>query len=360
MRAFQLSTIVMPLPLMVFRYIAKEVSNPRYALESEVFYMTCAELEASDEKARDNVNKWCRDLLELKSYRGAWSSHQVTNDVQFLHRTVKDFLLRREMQQHFAKHPICRSSPRQAMCMIFLAECKRLSGFQTEEDQRSFTRYVDEGMTWALKCEEVDEEPATEILDELGRVRQLVSGNLDTSWDHNDRLCSMAHYAVHFGLRLYVSRCLDRDPETEAGILWHALPFFRTTSSMDGVLAMFTLLLEKNVDPNQLRLSHARPHGDTTRETTWQHFLAHNYDCTRLFLRELAQTWIRHGADLNTTIKVSGSVHRRDVRTCLLMSEDSRMGGEFPGWADELLAEGRAKGSASLLSKLPETSIETS
>lgn len=117
MHAFHMSTVAPRLPLMVFRYLAKEVQNPRYAFE-----MTAAELKVLNQQARDDVSKWCRDLLEVKDY--IYHCPGADDEVGFLHRTVRDFLLTREMQAYFASHAVCQSSARQASCMCYLAEIK--------------------------------------------------------------------------------------------------------------------------------------------------------------------------------------------------------------------------------------------
>jgi hypothetical protein len=310
MRAFQLSTIAMPLPLMAFKYISKEVLNPRYAFE-----MTAAELEVSDEQALDRANKWCRDLLEIRIIPGYIKIKRY--EAYFLHRTVKDFLLTREMQTHLKKYPVCQSSPGLAMCMMYFAEIKIIGTCPTMDDYATYENHTETLLRWALYCEENENETPTEVLDEVGRTRSPVFELWGNRVGQSSYPKALLHLALRYGLRLYVSQCLDRDAKAKDGTLFYALAFDLVQKDRLGhneheIIAMITLLLEKGVDPNQ-PLPTKGPAGQRGyRGTTWEAFLAACYDDSGGTLRRFAQPWIHHGADLDVKVKVGVTIPRPD------------------------------------------------
>jgi len=326
MRAFHMATVAPRLPLMVFRYLAKEVQNPRYAFE-----MTAAELKVLSQRARDNVNKWCRDLLEVKDYLYHGPGSDARHDeVGFLHRTVRDFLLTREMQAYFANHPVCQSSARRAICMCYLAEIKSISERQTTNF--SYAGLVANLMRWARKCETIENHTPTDILDEFGRVRNL---DMEVWVDRLKGCKSVLHHAIDGGLRSYVSQCFDRDPKAKDDLLWAFLfmkPQSRVMDSEVNIkehIDMFVFLLEKGVDPNQPVPRGMGVSADSPK-TTWELFLKY---CYSDFLPErydkFAEPWIRHGADMS--VKPMPKYQRLDVRACLSGKRGHRTGVENGG-----------------------------
>lgn len=361
-RAFQLSAVVMPLPLPAFKHIPKEVMSSRYAFE-----MTPAELKVSDDKAKDNVNKWCRDLLEIKTTRDNVGGK--IDEVCFLHRTVKDFLLTREMQAYLNQHPACQSSPKQAICMVLFAEIKAMGVCQSMDEYRAFDDHAKKLMEWALDCERTESETPTQVLDEFGRIRSLVIGDWQ-GWSHSDYTPSvMLHYAIETGLRLYVRQCLDGDPKAEHDTLWFVSPLNTHAShhiTAEDKLAFFTLLLEKGADPNQHCPSGHKRGPTPSRKTIWETSLVSSYNedvdgaerCVRnKGLRLFAKPWIHFGANIN--IKVVIGPRRIDFRTCLLSKR-----GHWPGMTrsecerevDDWLADAPARRAPEILGKPSEPS----
>ncbi|KAK5693177.1 hypothetical protein LTR97_010653 [Elasticomyces elasticus] len=112
-----------PLPPDVFTFLPKDVDDPNFAFRDQYNAMSTDDVR----DCRRNINKWCRDLLEIRSYElpafsvdvdgvatgcedegGVQPSvaellkvqkvHEAGHvTVEFLHRTVKDFLETSEM-----------------------------------------------------------------------------------------------------------------------------------------------------------------------------------------------------------------------------------------------------------------------
>ena len=137
---------------------------------------------------------------------------------------------------------------------------------------------------------------------------------------------AMLHYAIEMGLYLYVRQCLEREPKVEDDTLCYVSPLTPTLSqhmtSKDRV-ALFTLVLEKGVDPNQFCPSGYTIAPTSFRETMWETFLVAFYNTNggiahlqNKELRPFAKPWISHGADIDTKVMIGAQ--KCDVRTCLL------------------------------------------
>jgi hypothetical protein len=118
MRALQIAAVSSSTPLGVLQYIPQEIEDRTYAIRQEIhFDEPIVDLRgwtppaALDVEAK--VNKWCQDLLEVchnEGRREKWLVSVPEGDVAFLHRTVQDFLLLREMQDMFQTYSVCRPS----------------------------------------------------------------------------------------------------------------------------------------------------------------------------------------------------------------------------------------------------------
>lgn len=320
MRAFQLAVVEVPMPLMMFWYIGQEVRNPRFAVEAETTQMEQNDLDASNENTRIRVNKWCRDLLEVKTLL-------AKEQVHFLHRTVKDFLLTREMQDYFLEFSPCTRSPREAICDFYVAHIKAFSVCQSTRDLEVFWSRYDKAIGWARECEIRDSKALPEVWLELDRVRQLIEKNAKGVPEltvKRKQPRNILHLAIRFGMILFVDSCLQHNPGMKAGILGYAiLPDIEGLELMRLSSQMVELLLDNGVDPND-----AWPSGGTA----WHNFLRScllddRVECRPSYL--FAETLLRHGADVNATI-----THKKvkvDVRTCLLFQQPpGRWTGEGP------------------------------
>lgn len=130
-----------PLTLMTFSMLDEEEDN--FAIKWETHPMTHEELIHRHEVMKKRLNARCKDLLEIKS---AWKDDQVfpargrrslDNEanareffkyrVEFLHRTVIDFLTSEKMQSEMTVKVPPNFDPSRRLCLAFLAQIKRIS-----------------------------------------------------------------------------------------------------------------------------------------------------------------------------------------------------------------------------------------
>jgi hypothetical protein len=111
-----------PLPTIAYCHLQEEMSSPGYALRAPIESLTTKQVRSSQKRARSWINKWCRDLLEVTDSGGS-----MTHRVEFLHRTVKDFLMNEDTQQWFLGNSGIDFSPQLSLCRTYLAQAKGLS-----------------------------------------------------------------------------------------------------------------------------------------------------------------------------------------------------------------------------------------
>jgi hypothetical protein len=106
-----------PIPLISLKYLVMEIDDVDYALKLEIAPISDEESYLLKSKWKKLLNNRCGDLLEVSSpIRNAKDAHNmdfdgeysIHNRVEFLHRTVRDFLrdnyqdeLRRRVGDHF-------------------------------------------------------------------------------------------------------------------------------------------------------------------------------------------------------------------------------------------------------------------
>jgi hypothetical protein len=302
LRALQIAAIALTMPLAAFQYISQEVEDHTYAIRQELeVYAYATErkpqhgnsgiqllsffpptIPESDVEVK--VNKWCRDLLEVHYSKQGWKEPHpsvLRGQVQFLHRTVKDFLLKPNMQDLFQKSSVCTSSPRKAVCRMYLAYTKSCCGLiepDSPDEPYSLGANTDKVLRWAKLCETHDQRTPLDLLEELERIRLAVQ---NAKGYVVESLESMLRLAVQEDLLMYVENTPGRDVRAEPGILWAALfPKCNDRSSpihypqpYPEDLAMISKLLEKGCSPND-----AWTADGTQDESVWQKLMGKFYN----------------------------------------------------------------------------------
>jgi hypothetical protein len=286
LRALQIAAIALPMPLAAFQYIPQEVEDHTYAIRQKLdvgIHATGRESQngdsgsdllnffsptASESDTEAKVNKWCRDLLEVQFNNEEWKSPHpsvLSGQVQFLHRTVKDFLLKQNMQDLFHQSSVCIPSPRKAVCRMYLAYTKSCCGiYEPDSPDKTFSLEVNtrKVLRWAKLCETYDHSTPLDLMNELEMIRLAVQIARSS---HVDSLESMLRLAVKEDLLLYVEQIPNHVVRAEPGILWdalvsgrvgytyghHAANFkFSSQTSFAIGLEMIAKLLGKGCSPN--------------------------------------------------------------------------------------------------------------
>jgi hypothetical protein len=270
---------------MAFQFLSYEKRDPEYALQENPHIYDDKKVKSISEMMRKHVNARCKDLLEVNTC----DSDDVFFHyrVNFLHRTVRDFLMSKDMFALLESRVARNFDPRLSLCKIFLKIFKTSVWRLTKNYDttiKDLSSLMQELLYFAHEVELYSGSPATDLLDEFDRFacdhsRELSNLTFQLE-DRNDIFIdfesrNFVAAAVEAGLCQYVSYRLKVDPYQrpyylgESGcrpLLSHSL---RQSSGQHDELSldldMVRLLLDLGADPNE-----------TNKEdvTVWAGFLA--------------------------------------------------------------------------------------
>ena len=139
-RAFQVCLAAsLPLSLSNYWFLDLEEDDANFALKLGVRALSVVELQSRNLEMNKRLNGRCKGLLEVTTNKGAESPFQ--SRVDFLHRTVKDFLMTKGMQSMLSNWTKTTFDPDLAICRTLLAEIKTVPmkfGYLSHEGPFSF------------------------------------------------------------------------------------------------------------------------------------------------------------------------------------------------------------------------------
>jgi hypothetical protein len=270
-----------PLPLYAFSLLEKERTEPDYAVQARIEPISIKDISSKYPVWQSRVRNRCGDLFDIDD-----KPHPVflSHSVDFLHRTVRDFL-RDCYHQQLKTYVRSNFNPLLSLCKIHLCFLKGLTitDFRNKETVNKLIGLTDELLYYAHEIEKRtttnSESPTTAILDELNRVNNHHARKVPNHWTHardspsaqgNDHYiegghCNFLALAVQTRLVSYVRTKLQQQPSTlqKRGrpLLDYAtrprrvtpisMPYhsIRDDPSID--LDMIKLLLDSGADPNQ-------------------------------------------------------------------------------------------------------------
>lgn len=238
--------------------------DPDFALSLEVREMDQTEISSRSTSMRRRVNAWCKGLLEIPSEASLtdyWGPR-----VEFLHRTVRDFLETKDMQLMLAHYIDDNTfNAEVSLCRMYLAFIKTMPKEPTKDRDNVIRHQLDCIMHHARHIEMELGRSDRVFLDQLDlTLTELVcrnqchalhhrANNYDIDSDHD--FASIFEFSVVNGLSVYAAERLAERPFRTFGarrpLLGYALqswkPFQCTESD---VVAMVQLLIDHGEDPN--------------------------------------------------------------------------------------------------------------
>ena len=285
----------MPLSLITFHFLKKDMEDPNYALKAEIKAIPQAELKFLHSKLRRQLNACCKDLLELETLGYAdlnlGLSHRMIINIEdfsflrykidFLHLTVKDFLTNSNMQRFLRSRTSPDFDANVTLCRAALAQVKLIP--HDTKVKHSFGRIQSLALMVLHHAYEVEICNGTSeiaVLDELQRVLSVhdpgpskdfyrvistVSNDTVTYEEYmfNRNWHQFIKMAIDSRLLLYVTSTIDRNPQClhwDGGVplLHHTLQVFLQNlvcNSKDRYqkidVEMVRMLLDRGADPNQ-------------------------------------------------------------------------------------------------------------
>ncbi|GKZ28320.1 hypothetical protein AbraIFM66950_003577 [Aspergillus brasiliensis] len=268
---------VQPLPLFAFSLLEEEDSHPDYALDVGIGPLTNRSQRTQGLWERIQVR--CSDLLVLDHREHPIFLH---NSVDFLHRTVRDYL--QDCYYDNLKVYAKDFDPLVSLCRISLYLLKRLPtpDFNDKRSIHKVMGLVDECLYYAHEAEQrhsSQQADSLKILDEVDRVNTIYTQGMTNHWTQardspatrgydeyrEGGNCNFLALAIQARLVEYVSEKLDSQPDVltkKRGrpLLDYALRPLRVTtitmpyhSQRDEPsvnVQMIELLLQKGANPN--------------------------------------------------------------------------------------------------------------
>ncbi|KAI9785343.1 MAG: hypothetical protein M1839_000361 [Geoglossum umbratile] len=169
-RAFQISlSAAKPLSLMTYWFLDLDEEDPDFAITMDIEPLSLDEIHSRHEEMKKRLNGRCKGLIEVSSYQKLdYSTHY---QVEFLHRTVRDFLMTKDMQVLLANWSKDSFDAHLTICRTILAEVKshktKLSDLQ---NLGPLTDLLDDFMYYAREAEAQTNASPIQSLNELDRV----------------------------------------------------------------------------------------------------------------------------------------------------------------------------------------------
>jgi hypothetical protein len=202
-KAFQVALAAhQPLPLISYWFLDEEEDSPRPNISTAVHAISLEELDHRTTEMQVRLNGRCKGLLEFTTS----SSGADIFVVDFLHRTVKDFLLTSEMQRTLASLQIESFDPDLSICTASIVALKSTSTVHHREELaillfRSF-------FNSARHIEERSQMLPMEYFDELSRVIATLGKNRGQTeseyWSQFTSYRSLLSTATSYDLQMFV------------------------------------------------------------------------------------------------------------------------------------------------------------
>jgi hypothetical protein len=273
-----------PLSVVVLTFIEKERANPDYAIIAEAQSLTNEEIILVRRKMKKYLNARCKGLLEINIDPEEKSS--LRYKIDFLHRTVRDFLRSNELQQMLQSQAPEGFDANVSLCRATLAQVKLLQQEElssTSAKSGALTRLTRELMVYAKEIELIHGRSEFKILDELDRFHaQHAKSAMPFIRTHRElgdweEVVSESlggvflAWAIDAKLHLYVARKLEHNPNlmhhyTDRPLLDIALRYRMYNEAIYPDSRLVQLLLQYGADPNQKT-------GYGARSTVWALFL---------------------------------------------------------------------------------------
>lgn len=175
---------VQPLPLYAFALLEKEKQDVDHVLKARIQRIHEVEIEQEYPALRDRIRNRCSDLLVVDDY-----AHPVflEHSVDFLHRTVRDFLRDYDLKAHLkidSFHPLASLS---RICLGLL-KAVPVDDFRDIFTNNIVIALTDELLYYAreaeIRCNADQYKPMIAILDEVERVNSHHARGIKNHWTH--------------------------------------------------------------------------------------------------------------------------------------------------------------------------------
>ncbi|RMY92074.1 hypothetical protein D0862_09560 [Hortaea werneckii] len=263
-------------------------------------------LRVDKETMLRQINQWGRDFVQI-TVAGSWGgwgpfSTALAYDADFMHRTMKDFLMEQDLQDELWKLSGSDFDPGMALCRVHICLAGALDPSECEYDfsksSKAFRQVAGTIMRFAKEWELHNNAPPCEVLDVLDRIgRHRLAActdglnrdhwtTVDLSYSrpyHHGRLhdiryqSSFLAYAANFGLKIYLETKLasSKLSQDELSLILDAILRYKYNYAPMGIgripdFRMVQLLLEYGAQPSYVLTN---SNYDGVPQTIWSAFI---------------------------------------------------------------------------------------
>ena len=305
-RALQLvGYAIRSIPAFAFWYIDLDMEDSKFVLQSVPKPLSKREHEVCHADVVFRINKWCRDLPEVRvADRGFEDGPMLSRKVEFLHRTVRDFLQTNHPHNMLKERAGADFNPPLTLCRLLLGLAKVCS------NNDIFFESAGMIMHYARDCEVQYKMTPYEVLEELNRVGNLIVSFPDRPFLHwtsqcrrpdlnfgmwDPRYSNFLTYAANFRLELYVQKAISQEPRSpeELSILLDCslrriYSHIELSATQYPMPALALTLLRKGASPNY-EFDHLEI--VTNRWDHWSLWQLFLYDCLHKTRAKSTRLW---------------------------------------------------------------------
>ncbi|KXX78862.1 Vegetative incompatibility protein HET-E-1 [Madurella mycetomatis] len=290
-----------PAPLSVYGFLDDEFEDPEYAKKIPLRPLPREKLEARAKQISRRLNGRCRGLLEV---------NKATKCVEFLHRTVMDFLRTGKMFKYLNEKAPADFNVNISLLKAFTSYIKTTK-FPEFVDRTDFAQYTASGLVSALEegLFHGSEADGTNVVYDLLQDLERCIPEMDRTgqaqlnvWgiDTNPVCLFFREPLIKAGMAGYVRRILRTEPgyfsDFEKPVLSYVISaIFSTGCSKERTkhVEMLRCLLDSGLDPNTRYYDW---HVGST--TPWNEFLSpRNLEVNQALYNGLLSLMLKHGAD---------------------------------------------------------------
>ena len=302
---------VAPLPVVCYHFLEKEHRASGYALKATRQPFTSKELGHLERDVRNRLNFLCKNLLEVNE---VLIDKNRDSQVDFIHRTVRDFLMTKDMHQVLIERATENGqtewNAHVSICHVLLARAKRLGLHDGIRNHLNVVfSLVDAIMFHAQEAENETKSPEIELVNQLDSViSHFADADMAYHWTNardqakgayldEDNHNSFLGLVIQSRLVLYAKEKLGNDPrlirkKQGRPLLDYALrPKIVTPTRLPQLVEfisfdMVRMLLEKGADPNEK----VSLYGNLT---VWGLFLLSCYEMKDIENTQAKDTWFK-------------------------------------------------------------------
>ena len=306
-----------PLPLMTYSFLDEEDLDA--VVTAPLNPLTSQEILSRQDDMRRRLNGRCKGLLEVVSFSPASRNtrpealyvHRFhATIVVFLHRTVRDFLHTKDMQNLLLEHLEPSFEPKSRICKALLAELKAID-YGAFEGYAWLPRDLLEMLTYyASRLESETQVSQSSLIDEVGRCVLKQAGRFGFKKGRIDFLKFITLSRLH----LYIAETLKTNTSLKQSDKSSLLGFFledlsrplRSLSTRGGI-EMLDTLLKHGAQPNDKYKS----------STVWGNFIwclsnISSWSSNDGVLR-IIESLLSHGANLQQHIITGQRTQNREI-----------------------------------------------